>query len=93
MDSCTERTFPTDPSKAVLLLQCFFVCASEVSYVASVLSLLFPHISFFWCLGKVALHDCGISWVSLVFKKAEGSQENRLLSAKMMKIMSSPLTK
>ena len=30
-------------------------------YVALVLSLFVPHISFFWCLGKAVLRDCGIS--------------------------------
>ena len=28
------------------------------------LSLFVPHLSFFLCLGKVVLRDCGISWVS-----------------------------
>ena len=40
-------SFPT--AKVVPLLQ-FFVCASVVSYVAFVLSLFVPNLSFFWCL-------------------------------------------
>ena len=39
--------FTTDRSKAVLLLQFFFVCASVVSYVAFVMTLFVPHLSFF----------------------------------------------
>ena len=51
----------------VLLLQ-FFVCVSVVSYVSFVLSLFVPHLSFFWCLEKAVLPDCGISWISsLIF--------------------------
>ena len=38
--------------------------ASVVSYVAFALSLLFPRLSFLWCLGSVVLHDLCISWVS-----------------------------
>ena len=60
--------FPTDHSKAILLLQFFFVSASVVSNVAFVLSLFVPHLPFFWCLGKAVLLDCGISRVSsLIF--------------------------
>ena len=36
--------FPTAHSKAVLLLQFLFVCASAVSYVSFVLSLFFPFL-------------------------------------------------
>ena len=28
--------------------------------MAFVLSLLVPHLSFCWCLGKAVLHDCGV---------------------------------
>ena len=50
------------------MLQFFFVYASVVSYVAFVLSLFVPHPSFYWCHGRVALRDCGISLVpSLIF--------------------------
>ena len=60
--------FSTDCSKAVPLLQFFFVCASVVSYVAFVLSLFVSHLSFIWCLGRAVLRDCGVSWVSsLIF--------------------------
>ena len=52
-------------SKAVFLLHFFFFfffffffCASVVSYLAFVLSLFVPHISFFWCLKRDVLHDC-----------------------------------
>ena len=41
----------------------FCLCASVVSYVAFVLSLFVPHLSFFWCLGRDVFRDCGISWV------------------------------
>ena len=46
------------------LLQFFFVHTSLVLYVTFVLSLFVPHLSFFWCLGKVVLRDSAISWVS-----------------------------
>ena len=51
---------PTDRSKAVLLLQFFFICASVVSYMVFVLSLFVHHLSFFWWLGKAVLRICGI---------------------------------
>ena len=41
----------------------FFVCTSVVSYVAFALSSFIPHLSFFCCLGRAVLRDCGISWV------------------------------
>ena len=47
-----------DSSKAVLLLQFFFVCVTVVSYVACVLSLFVPNFSFLLCLGKAVLRDC-----------------------------------
>ena len=50
-------SFPTDRYKVVSLLQLFFVRASVVSYVTFV-----P--SFCFCLGKVVLRQCGISWLS-----------------------------
>ena len=31
---------------------------------ALVLSSFLPYVSFFWCLGKTVLRDCGIFWVS-----------------------------
>ena len=32
------------------------------------LPLFVPYLSFFWCLGKAVLRDCGISWISsLIF--------------------------
>ena len=30
------------------------------------LSLFFPHLSFFWGLGRTVIRDCGISLVSLL---------------------------
>ena len=56
--------YPTVHSKTVTVLQFFLVCASVVSYVAFVLSLCVPRFSFFWCLRRAVLRDCGISWVS-----------------------------
>ena len=53
-------TVPSGSSFAVLL------CGSVVTYVAFVLSLLFPHLSFFRCLGKAVLRDYSISLVSSV---------------------------
>ena len=46
-----------------------FCCSSSlcvcVSYVTFMLSFVFPpHLSYFWCLGRAVLRDCGISWVS-----------------------------
>ena len=43
------------------MLQYFFVCASVVSYVASVLQLFAPNLSFFWCIGRDVVRDCGVS--------------------------------
>ena len=37
-----------------------FVHASVVSYVASMLSLFVPRLSFFWCLRRAVLRDHGI---------------------------------
>ena len=45
----SPSSFPTDRSKAVLLLQFF----SVVSYAVLVLSLIDPHHSFFWYLRGV----------------------------------------
>ena len=44
-------------------------CTSVISYVAFVLSLFGPHLSFFGASGVgegvgVGLRDCGISWLS-----------------------------
>ena len=41
-------------SKAVPLLQFFFVCASVCIYMAFGLSLLVRHLSVFWCFGILA---------------------------------------
>ena len=35
-----------------------------VSYVASVLSLFVPNLSFFSCFRRAVLRDCSMSWVS-----------------------------
>ena len=53
-------------SKAVPMLRFFYVCASVVSYVAFILSLFVPHLSFLWYLevDELLLRDCGISGVS-----------------------------
>ena len=46
----------------------FFVCTSVISYVAFVVSLFVPHLSFLWCLGSTVLRDYDISWISsLIF--------------------------
>ena len=42
-------------------------CTSTVSYMAFVLLLFVSHLSFFWCLGKAVLRDCGISLDILIF--------------------------
>ena len=60
----TPSSFPADNSKAAHLLQFFFLCASVISYVAFVLSLFVPHLSF---LCWAVLHECCISWVSSHF--------------------------
>ena len=64
METFYTSSFSTDCSKAVPLLQFFFVGASVASYMAFVLPLSVPHLSFFWCLVKGVLRHCGISWVS-----------------------------
>ena len=62
-------SFLTDRSKAVSLLQFFFVHASVVSYLTCLLALFVHQTSFLWCLGRAVLHDCGFSWVySLIFQ-------------------------
>ena len=54
-----------DPDQTVPTV---LLCALIVSYMAFVLSLFVPYLSFFWCLGKAVLRDYGISWVSsLIF--------------------------
>ena len=35
-------------------------------HVSFVLSLFVPYPTFFWCLGKAELRDCGITWISLL---------------------------
>ena len=57
--------FSTERSNVVPLLQLFFVYTTVISCMAFALSLFVPHLSFFWCLGKGVLHDCGISWLYL----------------------------
>ena len=60
------NSFSTEHSKAVPLLQFFFVFALVGSYVAFVLSLFVPHLFFFWCPRKNCA-SCD-SWVSsLIF--------------------------
>ena len=58
---------PTECSKADCPLQFFLVCASVFFfYVALVLYLFVPYLSFFWCLGMNVLRDYGISLISLL---------------------------
>ena len=60
--------FPTDRSKAISQLQFFFVCASEISYVTSVVFLFVPHLFFLWCLGRTVFRNCSVFWISsLIF--------------------------
>ena len=54
-------SFSTDLSKAVPLLQLFFVRASVVSYMVFVVSLFVPHLSFF--SGRLCFVDV-LSWES-----------------------------
>ena len=46
----------------------FSLCASVVNYMAFFFFFFFfaPHHSFFWCLRRVKLRDCGISLVYLL---------------------------
>ena len=56
-------SFHTDCSKAVPLLPFFFVCG-VYSFICGFCSvLIYPHISFFWRLGRIVLHVCDISGV------------------------------
>ena len=71
--------FSTDLSKELSLLQFCFVCASMVSYVAFVLSLFVPHLSFFWCLKGYVLGDWGISLVFSLFSSPELKAQGELL--------------
>ena len=83
-------SFPTYRSKAVPLLQFIFVCASVVSYVAFVLSLLVPYLPFFCCFGRPVLRDCRISLVfSLIFLyagKQRGSHKSFFRFQKRRKV-------
>ena len=72
----TPSSFPIDRSKAVPMLQLFFVRLRFQMwhfYFILLLSFYFVLIiyssaSFVWFLGKNVLHDCGIFWVSsLIF--------------------------
>ena len=60
----THSSFPTDHSKAVLLLQFYFVCASVISYRAFVLSLFVPHphlsflVTFWWHFLDILTYFC-----------------------------------
>ena len=66
------------PSQVVILYRSFFfVCTSVVSYVAFLLSLFVHHISFFWCLGRTVLRDCGISWVYLLKRLVRHQKSKR----------------
>ena len=57
-----------------------FLCESVVSYVTFVLVLFVPHLSFSWCLVKVVLRACGISWVaSYLFLYTENWAKYRLV--------------
>ena len=51
----SHSSFPTDSSKAVVLSQFLFVCASVVLYVAFVLSLYISPLSFLGVLGKLCI--------------------------------------
>ena len=62
----TQVVFLLTGSKAVPLLWFFFLCASVVSYVTFVLILFISFLSFIWCLRRSVLHECAISWVSLL---------------------------
>ena len=44
-----------------ICLMTHFRMVRPISYVAFVLLLFVPHLSFFWCLGKVLFCDCDIS--------------------------------
>ena len=60
-------SLPATRSKAVLLSQFFFVCASVVSYMAFVLSLFVSNLPCFLFVGKAVLRYCGISEVFSLF--------------------------
>ena len=55
--------FSADRSKAVPLLQFCFVCMLEIAPVPLCLVMAY-FSSFFLCLGKAVLCDCGISWIT-----------------------------
>ena len=55
LDKLVTRTMIEQRFYVVPMLQLFFVCAF-------VLSLFVPHLSFLWCLGRIVLRDCSISW-------------------------------
>ena len=63
-----HSSFPTDHSNVTtLLLQFFFVCASVISYMTSVLSVFVPNLSFVLRFRKIVLRNCGLIVYLLIF--------------------------
>ena len=52
----------------VPVYMCGFVPVYMCGFVPVYMCGFVPHFSFFWCLGKAELRDCGICWVtSIIF--------------------------
>ena len=82
---CANKTGLSTPSLPLvfrLTIPRRFLCGSSSLFVTSVdsymafMSLFVPFLSFFWCLGKAVLRDCGVSSVSshIYFFKLQNSE-------------------
>ena len=63
-----EVKFSIYLNRHVFVMSIFFVCASVVPLVASVLFLFVPYPAFLWCPWKAMYLDCGISWLFPITK-------------------------
>ena len=68
--ACKTSSSLSDHYQGGSFIAVFLCCTSVVLYVAFVLSLFLPNLSFVWCLGKPVLRDSDISWVSTLRLKA-----------------------
>ena len=46
--------------------------------VAHIVSVLDPHLSFFSCLGRAVLRECGISWLSSLISEPAHDKSNKI---------------
>ena len=60
---CKKGEWPTPGTQSDKFFFLFFLCASVVSYMMSVLSLFVPHFFCLWSLGRGVLRDFDNSWL------------------------------